>query len=215
MRRWVCPSCTGGVNAPERMHHDDVRRFCLACSKGSTRLVRRACPALEKTSARQADRSAARRVEKAEERKREDAARFEACGVDVRLLSEELWRAFPIGRGRPPALRLRRVQSGAVFGRAYFQRCLISIGVGPSATNPQLSCTVLHELAHIYVGAPMLNGRRAPHGLAFNRALRAAAKRAFAVDLPLGSGRGYDLTRRIERVLIDRAAVVLGAAVPS
>jgi hypothetical protein len=48
------------VLAPTRPRLDDVRRYCLECSKGSGRLVRRVAEALEKKRAARKTRKAAR-----------------------------------------------------------------------------------------------------------------------------------------------------------
>jgi|SRR5215469_354832 len=45
--RWTCPSCSFGVLAPSRPRRNDVRRYCLDCSKTSGRLVERVSPKLE------------------------------------------------------------------------------------------------------------------------------------------------------------------------
>jgi hypothetical protein len=56
VKLWACPNAGRGilgatdcaaVRAPLRMPPDDVRRFCLACSAKSGRLVRRVCPSHE------------------------------------------------------------------------------------------------------------------------------------------------------------------------
>lgn len=47
MRRWICPECQDGLNAPERMRRNDSRRFCLVCSAKAPYLIERKCPVLE------------------------------------------------------------------------------------------------------------------------------------------------------------------------
>ena len=47
MKRWRCPQCNKGVNAPARMLLDDVRRYCLDCSVETGRLVKRLAVAIE------------------------------------------------------------------------------------------------------------------------------------------------------------------------
>ena len=47
MKRWICPECQNGLNAPERMRRNDSRRFCLTCSAKSPLLVERKCPVLD------------------------------------------------------------------------------------------------------------------------------------------------------------------------
>lgn len=65
MRLYKCPKCRAGRRAPEQMHKDDTRRFCLSCSDETGRLVRMIVPTLEvaKVTAKQkrAAKSQARR----------------------------------------------------------------------------------------------------------------------------------------------------------
>ena len=60
MRRWLCPDCGGGVFAPDRPRTDDVRRFCLDCSKRTGRMVNRTCPALDRQREKSTERSKAK-----------------------------------------------------------------------------------------------------------------------------------------------------------
>ena len=51
-KRYVCPVCGVASNAPGRMSTDDVRRFCLPCSKEDGKLVPLRCPARAKANKR-------------------------------------------------------------------------------------------------------------------------------------------------------------------
>jgi hypothetical protein len=62
-RRWTCPKCGKGALAPGKPRKDDVRRYCLPCSKKTGRLVTRECLSLERERAdakRQRDERAKR-----------------------------------------------------------------------------------------------------------------------------------------------------------
>jgi hypothetical protein len=61
-RKWQCPTEEHpAVKAPEKgMRRDDVRRFCLACSEATGRLVVRVCPVAERVQERKAERRKAK-----------------------------------------------------------------------------------------------------------------------------------------------------------
>lgn len=72
-RRWKCPKCQKGVNAPERMRSDDIRRFCLPCSEETGRLVPRVCAVLARKRERSKKRGAGRAKRKRAEKRRREA----------------------------------------------------------------------------------------------------------------------------------------------
>lgn len=49
--QWICRLCGHSEDGPPKPKRGDIRRYCLKCSKQTGRLVRRFCPALEKTKA--------------------------------------------------------------------------------------------------------------------------------------------------------------------
>jgi hypothetical protein len=57
LSRWLCPTCGDGKLAPRRPRKDDVRRYCLACSETTGRLVERTNPVIEKKRAASKERS--------------------------------------------------------------------------------------------------------------------------------------------------------------
>jgi hypothetical protein len=57
MIRLNCPECGKGINAPQRMVKDDLRRFCIPCSEKVGRLVVRVSP---KREARKKQKATAR-----------------------------------------------------------------------------------------------------------------------------------------------------------
>lgn len=62
-RRWACPRCGLGISAPSRPRRDDVRRYCLPCSKETGKLVERVCPANERRREVKKKRAAERAAE--------------------------------------------------------------------------------------------------------------------------------------------------------
>lgn len=101
MKRWSCPRCGVGGLAPARPARNDVRRYCLECSKTTGKLVERVCGAAErakeKSSARTVERRAVSKVLRAIDRDAEEAnltAHFTVAGHDVRKLVPIYWRAL-------------------------------------------------------------------------------------------------------------------------
>lgn len=69
MRLYKCPICDAGRKAPDALHPEDARRFCLDCTAKTGRLVRVVAPAVEtaKAAAKAArERAAQERRERAE-----------------------------------------------------------------------------------------------------------------------------------------------------
>lgn len=188
MRRWVCPSCGGGAIAPDRPRRDDTRRYCLACSASTGRLVERTCPALDRRRAVSSERTAAKRKASVErrkasvEREREAArARRTLGGVDLLAEAKRLWAlpAMREVRGRPAArhrrmfpevvIRHRRGVSSSGHCRYGDRRIVVTAGTD---VNRAIE-VVLHELVHAACGA--MHG----HNATFWRTLRSAACQAW------------------------------------
>lgn len=114
-RIWTCPTCErAGVRAPERMRREDVRRYCLDCSKDTGRLVERISASLDRERAERAGRQEARRKEQKERQRQADLSRRLVDGVDLEREFRRLCR-LPLFGGRdgslakhPPELRIRR-----------------------------------------------------------------------------------------------------------
>lgn len=92
LRRWKCPRCGGGVLAPSRPRRDDVRRYCLDCSKATGRLVERTSPSVERERAQSSTAAAAKRRAKASTaaKRRADAKAAEKARLDARFLRRSL-----------------------------------------------------------------------------------------------------------------------------
>lgn len=154
-RRWLCPLCGAGCLGPERPRRDDVRRYCLACSAKTGRLVERSCPALEKA---RADRSEKRAALTTRKRERERAAMIERCtagGVDLvaeahrfgklPTLSGRFRRGFPDIEFRRSTTKIH--SSGHCWysgGHAGNARIVVTIGLDPL----DAPATLLHEMVH-------------------------------------------------------------------
>lgn len=165
MRRWVCPRCGGGNHAPDRPRTDDVRRYCLDCSKATGRLVKRTCPALDRERGEKRERVAAKTVTKRQRDREREVAERTAAGVDLHKEARRLWalpalkerRTRPDGSTRRdfPALEIRRHRQGwktHSSGHCYYMgrrsRIVVTIGLdGYGAWE-----TLLHELVHVVMG---------------------------------------------------------------
>lgn len=188
--RWLCPECGGGVLAPRAPRRDDVRRYCLACSAATGRLVQRVAPALERRRAqRQESRTAKRRAEQQRAREREAAA-YTVAGVDLRdemrrLMRLPCWRR-KFDRDGAPELRVRRCSSypRTRLGWADPYAWKISIAAYPGQDAADVRETLIHELCHLAVGYQ--RGSRHWHGTAFKAGLRQAVTEAYGVIYPAG-----------------------------
>jgi hypothetical protein len=182
--RWACPtegSDHPSVIAPSRPRKDDVRRFCLECSRTTGRLVPRVPPALErKREARRA--SEVERLVKVAVRERErDAAYYTVAGVNLheemcRMIQAKAFIGTPLRhRGRRPTLIVRRRSSKPRrFGFAQGGRWRIIISAYPDITAHDVRETLCHELAHLatpYAG----------HSVAWKTMFRNASEELFGV----------------------------------
>ena len=174
-RRWVCPSCGSGVLAPERPRKDDVRRYCLDCSKATGRLVERACPALDRRRAARRERSVAVRTSRAESDRRREAARRTVDGRDLgadlkrflRLPSLQTSRHRQSGTPTVIWRKSTKEHSSGFYTRA---RHRITVTLGTDLASAQ--ATLLHELVHAF-RFPM------SHGPEFWRAMQETAREAW------------------------------------
>lgn len=180
--RWKCPRCGNGRLAPQRPRRDDVRRYCLACSEGTGRLVERVAPALERQRSQRRERATekqrrAREREQDAERRRHTFklidGRGETIEVDLREEVKALLRLPALGgpRGRlaknPPKLTVYRRSGPWPTGRCWGPS-RVHMSVGDGMRYEQVVELLLHELVHAKV--PW-----AQHGLRFKKKLVAAA----------------------------------------
>lgn len=92
MRNWICPDCGETNRAPDRPRRDDVRRYCLPCSKRTGRLTEKTCPALDRARTERQTRSAALRKTKTERARARAREARSWNGVDLEDQSARLWR---------------------------------------------------------------------------------------------------------------------------
>lgn len=90
MKRYLCERCGTGSLAPGRMAPDDIRRFCLDCSKATGKLVPLICPSRERAKQRTQQRAAEKRKQ---ERERETREKFTLPdGTDIRPVFKRIQR---------------------------------------------------------------------------------------------------------------------------
>lgn len=230
--RWVCPTCNSGALAPERPRKDDVRRYCLPCSKRTGKLVERAAPVLQ---ARR-EKAAAQRSERTQRLVVRETECWTVAGVDVRGLARECWTALGnvvdeffadrrLVRTGVPTIILRRrrqrrwkyIGSDGEYTRVVPARgtsgwarghSRVTLLVNPECDLAKIRELMVHELAHCMHCC--LRRDRAdrtldgPHGDTFNRLMVNAAARLWGVTVGIGRP-GYEASDALERAL--RAAL--------
>lgn len=193
------------------MSADDVRRYCLKCSKTSGKLVQRSAPSLERQRSTAKQRAQTKRAavsrQKAVAKGRADDRRH-IMGVDLQALMKRWARmkAWSVdgadhrmqrrlaSRGSP-TLIIRLGKKDYVSARAYPTRWRMTMTIPKQwTTEPPTACrladvifTLLHEMAHLAVPS----GEH--HGRLFNRALCAAAQAVWGdvVTAGIATGDGY------------------------
>lgn len=166
--RWVCPRCGAGKLAPSRPRKDDVRRYCLACSERTGRLVRRLSPALERQRRDQQERRKAKTKRKrATERKRRENQRQ---AVQERRQEREALLGLPfslesfvrrVQRLKAWGADLTKVGIKIRFGEGSWTSghakrnwwyigdgTMITVTIGKGATPENTLETIVHEYAH-------------------------------------------------------------------
>jgi hypothetical protein len=208
------------VLAPSKPRRDDVRRYCLDCSKRTGRLVERTCPAnnaarkLRELSRQK--RAANKASVRAKERKRVKAKRHRTFGgVDVVQFARRAWQHVLKSRHRdartPHGIPSIRV-TGASYpfddhGSAWIDRHHISMRFGSQTHRAQVECTIVHELCHCAAPEEDAGERRTMHGPRYNTLLCDVAKRIWGKDFDIGpatAGGGYGPSRVIEKKLRER-----------
>ena len=187
-RRWVCPTCGGGVLAPSQPRRDDVRRFCLACSESTGRLVARSCPTLDRernrrTEARRTKAQRQRATETAKRTATETAkrerieARWFVEGHDIRVEFRRLARFTRVwsnirGKRTPVAwwkrwsLTTTARQRSNSHGTCYIWERRINLTIMPGLTWARVRATLLHEMTHAVMPDDEHHGHRFRFGFA-------------------------------------------------
>lgn len=163
MPRWTCPNCSSTKLAPSKPRRDDVRRYCLACSEKTGRLVQRVCPVLQKKALNLQERRARQRenlqrarrsIKELATRRRKERAAWEA---PLRALHNKWQRLKTWGQILDCTLNIKKSSDNGDHGWAYPAKngkgkvvCYVR-GFEPvdGAANQAL---LLHEMAHIAAG---------------------------------------------------------------
>lgn len=221
--RWVCPTCNGGALAPERPRKNDVRRYCLPCSKRTGKLVERVAPVLQ---ARR-EKAAAQRSERTQRLAQRETEIWTVAGIDVRGLARDCWTALGhvvneffasrrLFRAALPQVILRRrrprrwsdgehTRVMPAIGTSGWARghSRVTLLVNPECDRAKIMELMLHELAHCMRACLDDAGSRrtdGPHGDTFNRLMVNAAARMWGVTVGIGKP-GYEASRALERAL--------------
>lgn len=223
MRRWVCPSCGDGNHAPDRPRKDDVRRFCLTCSKGTGFLVVRVCPALDNQRVQKAEQATQRRERRAartQDRKQTDYNyQYMVGDLDILVEARSMWKVLrAVSKDVKckgwtwsfPEVSVQRSARGRWSGHAYYGRHRITMTFPRTWGNhPRHRATVLemtlHELTHLAHGHGRNDaaGRERHHDERFNQILSAAAKTIWGIEkLPIVDG--YKTSRVLRTKLAKR-----------
>lgn len=218
--RWKCERCGDGCLAPSKPRRDDVRRYCLPCSKESGRLVERISPSLEAQRAKKQEqrKQAAKRKRATVAKKREAmkpmieakkrVSKFGQYGMPIQKEAERIWKLFePYHRGRSmPNVRISFAASsidengdvwsrGGVLGHASYSKHEVMLKPGVRWE------TLAHELCHLAVGYRYKNGRRVAHDEVFYKALKDVTERRFKmrIDFSQVTKYGYEVDWIIEK----------------
>lgn len=238
--RWRCDTCGRGINAPQRMRRDDIRRFCLPCSTTAGRLVAR-------TNVRAASRDEARRARAAAtaQRRREARAERRAAQAPMRFVERKarttlgdglpvaseaarIWRILtkyhgasgPVPRIERPKVHIKE-RDGELWAwasqrgsYAHTTDGFISLCIGASWE------TLAHELVHMADGRLrtlwLVDERRRPHDEWFYKTLRDVCQRRWRMDISFAEvtryGYGVDAIIRRQIAGAIRAEVERRAA---
>jgi hypothetical protein len=194
-RRWVCPACDSGVIAPDKPRKNDVRRFCLDCSKKTGKLVERVCPALTNKRAQAKEKRAAKTARKRDKAKVKATqwpnvlqlhfSRFKK----LKCWANDVKHAHLVLRHRPGKSTVRDDEASG-YAKPWSGRIVVTAG----SDRADAIETLLHELAHVAAGFS------AGHGDTFRSILMEAAREVLGQDTVFdkpSSGRCYHLDRVI------------------
>jgi hypothetical protein len=176
--------CELGVNAPERLNKNDVRRWCLGCTAATGHFVERTCPAAEKKRAVQSEKAAAKRNALKDREREAFIAKHMLGDLDLVAETRRLWN-LPVMKEqrrwspRTPDVEFRRsatkpYSSGHAWSGG---RAVVTMGSDPFGVREVL----LHELVHVALPSTV------HHGDPFFPVLVRAAREAWPhVDFPMG-----------------------------
>lgn len=212
--RWVCPLCNTGALAPSKPRMNDVRRYCLTCSKKEGVLIQRIAPSLERkratskeaTKKKQANKRASisKKNAPAKAQQRIDAQRMKMIEKEAQVI----WKLMtPYHNGKPlPTINIVRAQNrGRQRGHAAYWRNSIQVNVDKDQSvsrSNRVWRVLAHELAHCAVPPKHTGGvNRDTHNREFYYCLRDAWQQRWKCNISFFevSKWGYSVDYIIEK----------------
>jgi hypothetical protein len=209
-----------------------VRRFCLACSKKTGRLVARVCPSLEsqrvaavvqrqekakRARAQRREAQAFRKAAEQERAKQRAPQTYSIQGKDLQTWAREMWQALrkvhPDDWEPIPPITIGRTRYGGGYstgvawgGREAVVR--LPRGFDPDKNGGAVLGTLLHELVHCRIyrrdtQRQRHGSKRAPHGRFFQLVLVGAARELWGFQVPIRPG-AYKTTFELEQMIQAR-----------
>ena len=212
--KWVCPLCNKGVLASSKPRMNDVRRYCLPCSKKEGVLINRTAPSLERKRATRTTATKNKQARKRATISKNNAPAKEQQRIDaqrVKIIEKEaarIWKLMtPYHNGKPlPTINIVRAQNrGRQYGHAAYLRNTIQVNVDKdqSAYRSKRVWEVLaHELAHCAVPPKHTGGvNRDTHSKEFYYCLRDAWQKRWKCSISFFevSKWGYSVDYIIEK----------------
>jgi hypothetical protein len=209
--RWKCGICDHGLLAPTKPRKNDVRRYCLACSSKTGKLVERVAPSLEK---KREQRSAvvkeqnkvkrertATKLQPLKERKKREAERQRIFEKEA----DRIWALFfPNGTNRKrPRIKLVYSHSRGVSGLWDGWEVLVRIPRS-SVGGAQEWETLAHELCHAVVGSRHRDNEGS-HGRTFYTTLKPVIEKRWKVRMDWSFINGYTDTSKSWGYKVDWA----------
>lgn len=202
--RWKCELCDDGLLAPSKPRKNDVRRYCLPCSKKTGKLVERVIPSLEKksehkkTKRKQVQAKRRERVAispKTYERKYRAYWLKYSNGWKIQSEAKRLWKLFePYHHGaKMPTIKIwfdklrfdysEALKTGDPKDVKIWGSVRGNVGHAEYWSNEIMlkqNCewgTLAHELCHMAVRSRYKNGRSYSHDEVFYKALKDVTER--------------------------------------
>lgn len=207
--RWVCPTCGKGALGPQRPPADATMRFCLPCSKRSTTLVARTCPALDRARERRTEVAVKRRATASATRARARAKKKELAeskwtyeGIDLRdevpkLLAVARREGYPVRR---PSMTVSQREWGShCTGRSWYWQRRIHLTIPKGCKAGPAVVILAHELAHQAAPAG------SHHGPEWRYLFRTMVESVYGVRV-VDHGSYNALHETLERAVADKMA---------
>lgn len=185
MKRWKCPRCSTGRNAPSRMAKDDVRLYCLPCSAETGKLTRVLCPSLDAQREQKRGKAKEKRQKQRERMKeRETDHHLLHDGTDVRNLVQkarklEVWKrdggpqASARVRKATVTYRMSDRNGGTGYAKGGYH---VTLTFNRNMGKDEAAALIIHEFSHISRGNRRSRNQCRWHDHNFHALLLAAAR---------------------------------------